>query len=206
MQDCSTSYGLTWIDKGHWNGYTFIRKANMPNINGVITFKASLKIARKPKYFLGIKIHRAIMQINWELTSDYTQTHIAEVLTLDPQMNDEEKAKIVNEHISEIARQYPDCEITTEYAKSEPVEEDNTEDKIHLLWASDRLQIAREVDARLTKIYSDLVSLEKMMHYKRSILDVLNELMPPFNYDEGRRLTIVQECHKRWIDNAKNKK
>ena len=206
MQDCRTSYDLTWIDKGHWSGYTFIRKATMPNINGVITFKASLKIARKPKYFLGIKIHRAIMQINWELTSDYTQTHIAKVLTLDPEMTDEEKAKFVNEHISEVAREYPDCKITTEYAKSEPVEEDNTEDVIHLLWASDRLQIAREVDARLTNIYSDLVSLEKMMHYKRGILDVLNELMPPFNYDQGRRLTIVQECHKRWIENAKNKK
>ena len=206
MQDCKTSYDLTWIDKGHWSGYTFIRKATMPNIKGVITFKASLKIARKPKYFLGIKIHRAIMQIDWELTSDYTQTHIAEVLTLDPEMSDEDKAKLVNEHISEIARQYPDCKITTEYAKSEPVEEDNTEDVIHLLWASDRLQIAREVDTRLTNIYSDLVSLEKMMHYKRGILDVLNELMPPFNYDQGRRLTIVQECHKRWIENAKNKK
>ena len=36
----------------------------MTDINGVITFKATLSIARKPKYFLGIKIHRAILQIN----------------------------------------------------------------------------------------------------------------------------------------------
>ena len=206
MQDCRTAYNLTWKDKGHWYGYSYVRTASMPNINGEITFKASLKIARKPKYFLGIKIHRAITQIDWELTSDYIQTHIAEVMTLDPSMPDEAKAKLVNQHISEIARQYPDCKITTEYAKSEPVEEDKTPNVIHLLWASDRLQIAREVDTRLTKIYADLVSLEKMMHYKRSILDVLNELLPPFDYDQGRRLTIVQECHKRWIDNAKKKK
>ncbi len=48
----------------------------------------------------------------------------------------------------------------------------------HLLWSSDRLEIAREVDSRLTRIYADLVSLEKMMHYKRSIIDVLKDALP----------------------------
>ena len=55
----------------------------MPNINGIITFKATLKIARKPKYLLGIKIHRAILQISWELTSEYTHTSVVDVITLD---------------------------------------------------------------------------------------------------------------------------
>ena len=64
----------------------------MPNINGIITFKAAVSIARKPKYFLGIKIHRAIIQIKWELTSAYTDTHVADVLTLDPGLSDAEKA------------------------------------------------------------------------------------------------------------------
>ena len=82
MQDCRAAYSLTWKDGGSWNGYTFVRKATMPNINGEITFSATLSIARKPKYFLGIKIHRAIIQISWELTSSYTDTHVADVLTL----------------------------------------------------------------------------------------------------------------------------
>ena len=47
---------------------------------------------------------------------------------------------------------------------------------IILLWSSDRLEIAREVDSRITKIYADLVSLEKMMHYKRNIIDVLMDI------------------------------
>ncbi len=83
---CKTpaAYGLTWQDGGSWNGYSYVRKATMPNINGIITFKATVSIARKPKYFLGIKIHRAIIQIQWELTSVYTDTHVADVLTLDP--------------------------------------------------------------------------------------------------------------------------
>lgn len=203
MQDCRAAYSLTWKDGGSWNGYTFVRKATMPNINGEITFNATLSIARKPKYFLGIKIHRAIIQISWELTSSYTDTHVADVLTLDASLSDEEKTRMVNERISEIAREHPDCKITTEYARNEPMEEEPAGDVYHQLWSSDRLEIAREVDSRITKIYADLVSLEKMMHYKRSIIDVLKDVLPELDTDEGRRLTLVEECHDRWVENAR---
>ena len=203
MQDCKAAYGLTWQDGGSWNGYSYVRKATMPNINGIITFKATVSIARKPKYFLGIKIHRAIIQISWELTSAYTDTHVADVLTLDPNLPNEEKTKIVNNRISEIAREYPNCKITTEYARTEPMEEVPNSDVYHLLWSSDRLEIAREVDSRITKIYADLVSLEKMMHYKRNIIDVLKDVLPELDTDEGRRLTLVEECHDRWVENAR---
>lgn len=203
MQDYRTAYSLTWKDGGAWNGYTFVRKATMPNINGEITFSATLSIARKPKYFLGIKIHRAIIQISWELTSSYTDTHVADVLTLDASLSDEEKTRMVNDRISEIAREHPDCKITTEYARNEPMEEEPAGDVYHLLWSSDRLEIAREVDSRITKIYADLVSLEKMMHYKRSIIDVLKDVLPELDTDEGRRLTLVEECHDRWVENAR---
>ena len=203
MQDYRAAYSLTWKDGGTWNGYTFVRKATMPNINGEITFSATLSIARKPKYFLGIKIHRAIIQISWELTSSYTDTHVTDVLTLDASLSDEEKTRMVNDRISEIAREHPDCKITTEYARNEPMEEEPAGDVYHLLWSSDRLEIAREVDSRITKIYADLVSLEKMMHYKRSIIDVLKDVLPELDTDEGRRLTLVEECHDRWVENAR---
>lgn len=203
MQDCKTAYSLSWQDGGAWSGYSFVRKATMPNINGVITFKATISIARKPKYFLGIKIHRAILQIQWELTTEYTDTHIADVLTLDPNLPDAEKVRIVNNRIAEIAREYPSCKITTEYARTAPTEETPTGDVYHLLWSSERLEIAREVDSRITKIYADLVSLEKMMHYKRSIIDVLKDVLPQPDADEGRRLTLVEECHDRWVERAR---
>lgn len=203
MQDCKAAYGLSWQDGGTWSGYTFVRKATMPNINGIITFKATISIARKPKYFLGIKIHRAILQIQWELTTEYTDTHVADVLTLDPSQPDAEKTRMVNDRIAEIAREYPSCKITTEYARSAPTEEVPNGDVYHLLWSSDRLEIAREVDSRITKIYADLVSLEKMMHYKRSIIDVLKDVLPEPDADEGRRLTLVEECHDRWVENAR---
>lgn len=205
MQDCKTAYNITWQDNGSWSGYTFIRKGTIPNINGIITFRATLKIARKPKYFLGIKIHRAILQISWDLTTEYSDTHVVEVITLDPGMSEKDKTKLVNDRIAEIAKEYPKCKITTEYARTAPQEDTNTNDMYHLLWSSDRLDIAREVDSRLTKIYADLVSLEKMMHYKRSIIDVLKDVLPPIDDEQGKRLTLVEECHDRWMENARNK-
>lgn len=206
MQDCKTAYNITWQDNGSWNGYTYVRKGTIPNINGIITFKATLKIARKPKYFLGIKIHRAILQISWDLTTEYSDTHVVEVITLDPDMSDKEKTKLVNDRIAEIAKEYPKCKITTEYARTAPQEDTKTNDMYHLLWSSDRLEIAREVDSRLTKIYADLVSLEKMMHYRRSIIDVLKDVLPPVDDDQGRRLSLMEECHDRWMENARNRK
>ena len=184
MQDCKNAYNLSWNGAGAWEGNTFVRTASMPNINGTITFKATISIARKPKYFLGIKIHRAIVQISWTLTTEYSDTQVVAVINLDPSKTDQEKADEVNAKLSEIAREYPSCEPTVEYAKSSPVESDDTEDTYHLLWTSDRLDIARQIDSRLTKIYADLVSLEKMMHYKHSIIDILRSIAP-LDTDQG---------------------
>lgn len=203
MQDVRSAYNLSWQGAGSWNGYTYVRTATMPNINGVVTFKATLSIARKPKYFLGIKIHRAILQISWELTSEYTDTQVVEVLTLDPDASDEDKTRQVNERISEIAQEFPSCSITTEYARSEATQTADNDDVMHLLWSSDRLEIAREVDSRITKIYADLVSLEKMMYYKRGIIDVLKDVSPSLDNDQGRRRTLLEECYGRWRNNAR---
>lgn len=203
MQDCKNAYNLSWNGAGAWEGNTFVRTASMPNINGTITFKATISIARKPKYFLGIKIHRAIVQISWTLTTEYSDTQVVAVINLDPSKTDQEKADEVNAKLSEIAREYPSCEPTVEYAKSSPVESDDTEDTYHLLWTSDRLDIARQIDSRLTNIYADLVSLEKMMHYKHSIIDILLSIAP-LDTDQGRRLTLIERCRKRWLRNAAN--
>ena len=203
MQDCKNAYNLSWNGADAWEGNTFVRTASMPNINGTITFKATISIARKPKYFLGIKIHRAIVQISWTLTTEYSDTQVVAVINLDPSKTDQEKADEVNAKLSEIAREYPSCEPTVEYAKSSPVESDDTEDTYHLLWTSDRLDIARQIDSRLTKIYADLVSLEKMMHYKHSIIDILLSIAP-LDTDQGRRLTLIERCRKRWLRNAAN--
>lgn len=202
MQDCKTAYNLTWQGDGWWEGYTYYRKATMPNIKGIVTFKAVVSIARKPKYFLGIKIHRAIIQISWNLTSEYTDTEVVDVLELNPEQDEKTKVQLVNNRISEIARQYPKCQVSTEYIKTEPAGTDDSEDTYHLLWSSDRLEIAREIDSRLTKIYSDLVSMEKMLHYRLNIVDVWNKIGPYINDEQGRRKTILEQCHDHWMEKA----
>jgi hypothetical protein len=102
-----------------------------------------------------------------------------------------------------VAQDYPSCTITTEYIGNEELEADASVDTQHLLWASDRLEIAREIDSRITKIYTDLVSLEKFMHYKRSIVDVLKDIAPSLNATQGKKLTITEEAHERWMNSAK---
>ena len=204
MQDCRSAYSLTWNDGGSWSGNTYTRTASMPNINGVITFKATVDIARKPKYLLGIKVHRAIVQISWSLTTEYSNSQVVAVLNLDPGKSTQEKADEVNARLAETARAYPDCETSVEYARSEPIEADDTEGTYHLLWSSDRLEIARDIDTRLTKIYSDLVSLEKMMHYKHSIIDMLRAAAPYINEEQGKRRTLIEQSRRRWLRYAAN--
>lgn len=176
----------------------------MSNINGVITFKATVSIARKPKYFLGIKIHRAIVQIAWMLTTEYNDTQVVAVLNLDPSKSDEEKAAEVNAKIAEIAREYPSCETSVEYAKSSPVENWRYRRHLSLAVVERPSGDCRDIDTRLTKIYADLVSLEKMMHYKHSIIDILKTIAPYINDEEGRRLTLIEQCRKRWLRHAAN--
>ena len=88
----------------------------------------------------------------------------------------------------------------------DPLQEDDTDDTYHLLWSSDRLEIAREIDSRLTKIYSDLVSLEKMMAYKYRFIDFLRDVSPLVDSEQGRKLTVAEECKKQWISNARKGK
>ena len=79
MKSMKSAYEIAWSEEGHWEGDSFIRKGTMGGKDfSDVTFKATVKIARKPKYFLGIKIHRAIVQIDWELTSSWSETTIAE--------------------------------------------------------------------------------------------------------------------------------
>lgn len=72
----------------------------------------------------------------------------------------------------------------------------------HLLWASDRLEIARDIEARLAKIYTDLVTVEKFLHYKHSLLDWVHDLIPKLNADSNRKLSIAEKIRRRWLHNG----
>jgi len=46
--------------------------------------------------------------------------------------------------------------------------------------------------------------LEKMMHYKHSIIDMLKTAAPYINDEQGRKLTLIERCRKRWLRYAAN--
>lgn len=99
----------------------------------------------------------------------------------------------------------PDCDVTVdyEYAMGQEPEEDDDDDKIHLLWASDRLDACREIVRRLEAIYVDLVVLDKYLHYKYSILDWLKDnTIDRLHTDKGKRLTIAERSRRRWMHNG----
>ena len=74
-------------------------------------------------------------------------------------------------------------------------EEDNG--TYHLLWMSDRLRIAREVDMRLVRIHAELVLMERYLRHSQSILDYL---ATPFldAYRQGMRGAMSNESYRRW--------
>ena len=199
MQNMQNAYHITWTDNGSWSGYTFTRNGTVGSVKGTVTFKATVSIARKPKYFLGIKIHRAIVQIDWELTSDWEDSNVAEIMDLDTSKSDEENARLVNHKLSELKRQYPNCDVTVEYSKTPSVETEDTDGTYHLLWASDRLEIARGIEARLARIYTDLVMVEKFLHYKHSYKAWIKDLLPKLNADRDRKMSIAEQCRRRWM-------
>lgn len=206
MHNLQTNFQLEWIDEGHWEGFTFVRQANMRNLKSVVTFRAKVSIARGPKYFLFIKIHRAIVKIEWELDAEYSDSQVIETMQLDPNADAQQQSDKVNQRLQQLQQDYPDCTVSVEYEYASGLQEDNDDDdKVHLLWASDRLDVAREICHRLEQMYVDLVVLDKFLHYKYSILDWLRDLtVNNLHAERGRRLTIAERSRRRWMHNAQS--
>lgn len=208
METMRSAYGLVWQDEGSWNGNTFERHATMGSLeSSIITFSATLTLQRKAKYFMGIKIHRAIIQIDWSCKSNSTYSQIVETIELDKSMETEAQAELVDAAISEVQKNYPSCEVSVDYRRKDGEDIQDSDDTVHLLWASDRLKVAQEVESRLAVIYGELVVIHKYLHYKYTITrwwaDLSNRLMP---INRGQRATAAEEALHRWITNSGSNK
>jgi len=202
MHDVQAAYRITWQGEGYWSGYEYIRKGKMDGMESLVTFRARLSLQRKPKYFLGIRIHRAILQIDWELTSEYSYSDVVEVMEVDPKLNDQQRADVINRRLSEIAQDYPSCTVEAEYRRSTPVEVEDEDDGLpHLLWASERLAIARDIESRLVTIYTKLAMLERYIKTSQSLTSMLfNTVMN--GIDHSKRRSIGIEALNRWKESA----
>ncbi len=179
MHDLEGAYGIEWSDAGSWDGYTFTRKGYVRGMNGSVTLTCRLKKVRGESWLINfwgvrlIRIHRAILGVDWELTAEYSSSDVVDIMELDPNLSDSEKADAVNRRMQEILQEYPSCSVDVDYAYSVPPEAADDDDSYHLLWVSDRLRIARQVDYRLSRIYAELLLLEKFMYSRQSLLDYL---------------------------------
>ena len=203
MRELESLFQLSWRDAGEWvNGdgqYTFVRHAYCAQVKSQVTYTAVLKLQSKPKHFLGIRIHRAILSVDYKLSAAYSAENVIETMNLDMSLSEKERAAKVNERQKQLMGDMPDCSITVRYnyAKNMPNEEGS--DAIHLLWASDRLDVARDVEYQLSVIYSQLVLLEKVMNDRQTIKDFLtNQLLNPIT--RKSRGTIAEYALGRWTD------
>ena len=202
MHDVQAAYHITWVGEGYWSGYEYIRKGKMSGMESTVTFRAKLSLQRKPKYFLGIRIHRAILQIDWELTTEYSYSDVVETMQLDPDLSDQERSDIINRRLSEIAQDYPSCSVEADYKKSSNVETDEEEEGLpHLLWASDRLAIARDIESRLVTIYTKLAMLERYIQTSKSLKSMLFDTVMN-GIDHSKRRSIGIEALNRWKESA----
>ena len=205
MRELQAMYKLQWQDEGEWvNGsgeYTFVRHAYCPSAKANVTYTAVLKLARKPKYFLGIRIHRPILSVDFTLSGNSSAENVVEVMKLDMKKTEKERTEEVNKRLKELMEDMPDCSISIRYEYSNKVDtsDDESDNSIHLLWASDRLDIARDVEYQLTEIYSQLVFLEHFMQARQSLLDFLKHQILDVVTRRGRG-TIAEYCLQRWED------
>jgi len=201
MKSLESAYQITWKGSGHWDTsdggcYHYTRIAEYKGL-GELKFKADLTVTRRPQWLLGIRIHRAILQVDWELTNDNPRSSIVEVLPLDSTWTPQQKADTVNNHISHWLQGNPNCTINVEYNSVNPDSIGDGDNPAHLLWVSDRLAIASEVDNRLSEILSELSLLLGYYQVKSDLAAFFtNQIMSVLSVDAKSTLTL--DCLERW--------
>ena len=196
MRDIVRLYNAEWIDEGSWQGYTWVRHCKLPNLNGEITLRASLELVRGEKRVFGIRIHRAILGVSWKLQSDYDSSEVIDVMTLDPTQSEEAKAQKVNERYAALAAEHPECRIEKQYEYKENEKAEGDVDSIHLLWISDRIAIARDIDSRIALINGRLMLIAKFLRYQLNIGRFLGLSDVPYYVHKNK---ILNDACNRWM-------
>lgn len=208
MHDLEGAYGIEWSDAGSWSGYTFTRKGYVRGMNGSVTLTCNLKKVRGESWLINfwgiriLRIHRAILGVEWKLTAEYSSSDVVDIMELDPGLSDREKTDAVNRRMQEILAEYPSCSVDVDYAYSAPPGADDDQDSYHLLWVSDRLRIARQVDYRLSRIYVELLLLEKFMYSRQSLLDYLKAQVFS-GLGDGVRNKVYRKSFRRWRNSSR---
>lgn len=201
MDHFQKNYQLSWNDGGSWvegeSQSVFIRHAYCGVTKTNVVFTAKITAQGRYKKWMGIRVHREMLNVTYGLRGDYTSENVVSTLELDADADESQKKELANNELRRLQDQYPSCNISMEYFYNKASDIKNDEDGIHLLWASDRLEVARDVDYRLTNINSNLMMLEKVLRehetlrqfFKRTVLNYVNR---------SRRANIAQLCFSDW--------
>lgn len=209
MEQLQALYQIQWNDDESWQKneaeYVFTCTGYSRSGKFPVTYEAKLTLQRKPQYFLGIRIHRPILQVEYKLTSDQASSSVIEVMELDSNMSDKAKAEKINNRLDELKKDFPNCSIELDYqaARTDIVDED--EDQIHLLLPSERLEVARSILDRLMWINNDLVNIYHHMQYRKTIKQWFTKIWLDLT-DRGARGDIASVAFANWKAAARTAK
>lgn len=204
MAEIEQKLGVTWTDPGGWSGYTYIRHGTYGNNHVPVTFTCDFSMVKAAKYILGVRVHRARLLLSWKLTGDFSSSNVVEVMEL-KDMSPEEKEQAVSQRMREIQAEYPECGVEVQYVSEGGGTDDLDDDAPHLLWMSDRIAIAQEVEYRLRSLYSQLDLIHKFASGRHSIAWVLKhraEVALHHSLSAGQR----DEFKRQWLENARRTK
>lgn len=203
--DLAQLFKLNWVNNvGNWSGlsYTHAASTGQEEEGYQWTFNAKLSLNRKETRFLGIRFHRAILQVDWTLNGNVESENVASVLLIDSTWSASQREAKVKNQLDEVRRLYPDCSVSLRYEKIENIQEDD-ENVIHLLWPHERLELARDLSSRLIDIYSRLIGVERYIHYTQTIKEWMKgklkcPMRPP------KRGNKADSCLRQWIRRAED--
>ena len=199
--DLARDFRISWDGAGTWSGHTYTRPGHVVGMENGIKFVAEVKEERGETRFLGIRFHRAIVGVEWKLVSEYETSDVVDVLTLDDNLSNQEKADIVNRRRSEIQSEYPGCHVDTQYTIKDPPEKDEEQLPFHLLWMSDRVALARFIEYRLRQIDGELAFIERSLLAQKSVLEDFKRAFMA-GVPRWRTSTGYGRLLQRWLDSG----
>lgn len=216
MNAWAEQYGLVWLDElSHKSGSyhysssgtaTFVRHASRDfEGSDVYTFEVENKFNNDYIYLNGPFLNYGKMRdcqfiISMYLKAHLEESHVYQTLDLSG-LSDDQKVTQVNRASSAARSEYPDCKVDVTYFQMEP-EDDDSDDTIHLLWSSERLNVAREVEAGLADIYARLVAVERVMRYRLTIKDLALKGLQKLDIEKGMKKSKAEEAQGRWAEAA----
>ena len=169
--DLAGDFHLHWDAAGSWSGHTYTRPGHIVGMEGTVKLIAEVKQERPESWFLFIRVHRAIVSVEYRLVSEYETSEVVDVIEFSDDITDEEKANLINQKRQEVQEQYPSCNVTVVKSEKDPPEKEGKEEAFHLLWMSDRVALARFIEYRLRQIDGQLAFIERNLFIKRNVLD-----------------------------------